>query len=182
MSGLSISGMNALAVAIATVAIYLAFIALIRVLGQRSLAAMSVPEVAGVVALGAVIGRTALLAVPSLGGGIVALTVLLCVQRVLRVSQRSRGFRTLLDRQPVLLARDGKCDDAAMRRAGVSEDDLRQRLRLAGISRWEQVGRVVLERNGQISVVRHDPECDEWLFADILEAPVPTAAAYAIRS
>jgi uncharacterized membrane protein YcaP (DUF421 family) len=129
-----------------------------------------------------VVGRTTLLAVPTLGGGIVALAVLFSLQRVVRVLRRNRRVRVMLDRPPVLLVCDGKCDAAAMSRAGVSEDDLRQRLRLAGISRWELAGRVVLERNGEISVIRHDPGLDEELFTDVSGSRTSTAAAHTARS
>lgn len=173
MDQLTIDAPGALKVVIATVVMYVIFVALVRLLGQRNLAAVSIYDVACVLALGAVIGRTALLSVPTLGSGVVALVALFVVQGVVRVLRRARRIRVLLDRPPVLLVIDGLCDAAAMRRAGVTDDDLRQRVRLAGISRWEQVGRVVLERNGEISVIRHDPGLDEGLFADIAaDAPV----------
>lgn len=167
MSELTISGTQALEVAAATVAIYLVSVGFIRVLGQRGLVARSTYEVPLGMALGAVIGRTALLEVPTLGAGVVALAVLFSMQRVLRALRRCRRVRALLDRPPVLLMSDGRRDAAAMRRAGVSADDLRQALRLAGISRWESAGRVVLERNGEISVIRRDPEFDDELYADV---------------
>jgi len=52
-------------------------------------------------------------------------------------------------------------------RARVTEDELRQRPRLSGISRLEQVGCVVLEGNGQISVPRRDADLDPWLLDDV---------------
>jgi len=167
MSELTISGAHALEVAVATLAIYLVFVGFVRVLGQRGLAAMATYEVPAGMALGAVIGRTTLLEVPTLGAGVVALAVLFSVQRALRTLRRCRRVRALLDRPPVLLVSDGRRDTAAMHRAGVSEDDLRQALRLAGISRWESAGRLVLERNGEISVIRRDAQFDEELFADV---------------
>lgn len=131
----------ALAVVLASAASYLACAGLLRLLGQRTLAALSVGDLACLLAVGAVVGRTAPLAVPTLGGP---------------------GS----DRESVLLVRDGRCDPAALRRVRVTVDDLPQRLRLAGISRWEQAGRVVLERIGEISVVRRDPGLDEDLFSN----------------
>ena len=58
-------------------------------------------------------------------------------------------------------------DAAAMARSGVSEDDLRQALRRAGITCRADVGYVVLERNGGLSVLRADGESDPWLTADL---------------
>ena len=168
---LTIGAAGALAVMIATVAIYLVLVGLLRLLGQRALAAMSLGDLACLLAVGAVVGRTALLAVPSLAGGIVALVTLFAMQRLVRLLRRGRRARALLDRPPVLLVLDGRRDAAALRRTGVTADDLRQRLRLAGISRWDQVGRVVLERTGELSVVRRDPGLDEDLFSDVATGP-----------
>ena len=171
---LTIGATGALAVAISTAAIYLVCVGLLRLLGQRTLTAMSLSDLAGLLATGAVVGRTTLLATPTLGSGIVALATLFAMQRLFRVLRRGRRARALLDHPSVLLLRDGRCDPVALRRAGVTTDDLRQRLRLAGISRWDQVGRVILERSGEISVVRRDPGLDEDLFADVADSsPAP---------
>jgi len=40
--------------------------------------------------------------------------------------------------------------------ARVTQDDLRQCLRIAGVTRTDQVGLAVLERSGRISVLRSD--------------------------
>jgi uncharacterized membrane protein YcaP (DUF421 family) len=55
----------------------------------------------------------------------------------------------------------------AMRRARVTEDEIRQRLRLAGIGDPREVGWVVLERTGRISVVRASSGLDPALLADV---------------
>lgn len=167
MDELTIDAFAALRVVIATIVMYLVFLGLVRLLGPRSLATTSLSDLACVLALGAVIGRTALLSVPTLGSGVVALVTLFALQHAARKARRSRWIGALLDRPPVLLVADGRCDVDAMRRAGVTEGDLRQRLRLAGIGSWEQAGRVVLERTGEISVVRRDPALGDGIFADV---------------
>jgi uncharacterized membrane protein YcaP (DUF421 family) len=167
MDELTINVFAALRVVIATIVMYLVFVSLVRLLGPRSLATTSISDLACVLALGAVIGRTALLSVPTLGSGVVALVTLFVVQRAARVARRSQRMTVLLDRPAVLLAADGRCDVGAMRRAGVTEDELRQLLRLAGIGSWEQIGRVVLERTGEISVVQRDAALDDALFSDV---------------
>jgi uncharacterized membrane protein YcaP (DUF421 family) len=55
----------------------------------------------------------------------------------------------------------------AMRRSHVSEDELRQRLRLAGIRHRHEVQCVVLERNGNVSVIRGGEDVDPWLLSDV---------------
>jgi uncharacterized membrane protein YcaP (DUF421 family) len=164
---LGVAPLTAVAVVISTVVIYVVFLVLVRLAGQRSLAAMSNYDVACAIALGAVVGRTTLLAEPTLGTGVIALVTLFAAQRLLGLAQRRPLYRALFDRSPVLLMVGGEVRTARMRRARVTEDELRQRLRLAGISRLEQVGCVVLERNGQISVLRRDAGLDPWLLGDV---------------
>ena len=51
--------------------------------------------------------------------------------------------------------------------ARVTQDDLRQCLRIAGVTRTDQIGLAVLERSGRISVLRSDDEPGRWLLDDL---------------
>lgn len=164
---LGISGSGALEVVVATVVIYVAFLLLVRVLGQRALVAASGYDVACVIALGAVVGRTTLLATPSLAGGVLALVTLLGMQRLVGIAHRGRSVRRVLGREPVVLVEDGRVRTENVRRARFGDDELRQLLRLAGVARLDDVAYVVLERNGQVSVVRRTEDPDPWLVADL---------------
>lgn len=166
---LSATPIQVVAIVITTIAMYLVFVGVVRVLGQRSLAAMSTVDLVCVLAVGAVVGRTALLAEPTLGGGVVALMTLFLLQRALGHSRVGRRMGALFARRPVLLMVGTEVRDDALRSARVTRDELRQRLRLAGIARPGEVGCVVLEANGQISVVR-GPDLDPLLFEDVLGA------------
>ena len=156
---------TALQVVVATAVIYLAFVLLLRLLGQRTVATLSIVDLACVMAVGALVGRTALLAVPSLATGLVGLVTLLVTHRGVATLQRRTPFGRWLGREPVVLAWHGELVPDAMRRARVSDDEMRQQLRLAGVTAVDQVSCVVLERNGQISVLR-DPPAPE-LVADL---------------
>lgn len=154
-------------VVITTVAMYLALILLVRLAGQRSLASMSSIDVGCVVALGAVLGRTLLLEIPTLLIGVVALVALFGMQSLLGRLRQNRRFDRWVNRPPVLLVNGRELLHDNMRRAHVAEDELRQRLRLAGIRRLDEVGCVVLERNGSVSVIRRGEQIDPWLLADV---------------
>lgn len=157
---------TALQVVIATIGMVLTLLVLVRTGGQRSIATMSTVDVVCVIALGAVVGRAMLLAVPTLVTGVIALVVLFGFRRLLARLQRSR-LGALLSSRPVVLMVDGRVLDEAMRRSRVSEDDLRQRLRLAGVAARAQVRLAVLERTGQISVIAAAAgECEPWVRAD----------------
>jgi uncharacterized membrane protein YcaP (DUF421 family) len=159
---------------VATAALYSAFLLLVRLLGQRALVAASGYDVACVIALGTVVGRTALLATPSLAGGLLALVTLLGMQRLVGIAHRGRPVRRILAREPVQLVSDGQVQVENARRARLGDDELRQTLRLAGVARLEEVTYAVLERNGQVSVVRCANGVDPWLVAD-LSGTHPTA-------
>lgn len=152
---------------ISTVGIYLAFVVLVRIVGQRSLASMSSFDFGCVVALGAVLGRTVLLRNPTLLIGLVALSTFFAMQGVLGLLRRHRTFDRMINRSPVLLMDGPELMRDNMRRSHVSEDELRQRLRLAGIGHRDQVASVVLERNGSVSVIRRGDDSDSWLFSDV---------------
>ncbi|WP_226346391.1 DUF421 domain-containing protein [Agilicoccus flavus] len=150
-----------------TIAMYLVLLLLVRVMGPRSLSTMAPTDLACVVAVGAVVGRTTLLAVPTLETGAVALAVLFGMQLLLSTLRRNRFLGSVLSPPPLVLLRDGRLDEEVLSRSRVSHDDLRQRLRLAGVTHLDQVHRVTLERNGQISILRNGTEPDPWLLADL---------------
>lgn len=163
---LGVSWRVAGSVVITTVAMYLLLIALVRLIGQRSLLGMTSLDLGCVAAFGAIIGRTSLLAKPTLLAGVIALTTLFAIQAVLRLLGAGPLGRSL-NRTPVMLMNGAELLTENMRRARVTEDDLRQSLRLTGITRLSQVRYVVLERNGAISVLRGDGDVDPLLLADL---------------
>ncbi|MEJ2863647.1 DUF421 domain-containing protein [Actinomycetospora flava] len=157
---------TALQVVVATVGICLTLLVLVRLSGARSLATMSGTDVACVIALGAMVGRTTLLADPTLATGAIALVVLFGLQRLLARLERRPAWGRLLTRRPVVLVVDGEVRAEGLRRARMSDDDLRQRLRLAGAARRDEVRLAVLERTGQVSMVRGAAP-EPWLLADL---------------
>lgn len=54
----------------------------------------------------------------------------------------------------VLLVKDGKVCDRALRKTNITEHDLQEALRMKGDVRVENIKEAFLERSGQISVVR----------------------------
>ena len=159
---------EAASVAVATAVVYLAFVVTVRVLGQRTLASMTSFDVGVVIALGSVMGRTALLAEPTLAGGLVAMVVLFGAQLLFAVARRNRRLDRTLNRPPLVLMAHGHFLEGNLQRGKVSEDELRQRLRLAGICHLDEVQAAVLERNGAISVLRRGPLSAE-LMEDVVD-------------
>ncbi|MFN3661229.1 DUF421 domain-containing protein [Yoonia sp.] len=73
------------------------------------------------------------------------------------VAVRFDPFGTLVKGSARRLIQDGKVDWDAMRRSNLSRDDLLEALRLrAGLQDLEKIKEARLERNGEISFIRHD--------------------------
>jgi uncharacterized membrane protein YcaP (DUF421 family) len=89
---------------------------------------------------------------PTIGGGF----VLVVLHRVLAYwSRRSHAVGLLIKGRSDVIVRDGVLDEAAAQRNRLSEHDLLEDLRLNGnVADIRDVSLAVLERNGQISVVR----------------------------
>jgi len=156
-----------LAVALTTVVMYGVFLVLVRVMGRRSLAAMSIYDAAAVMAFGAVLGRTALLSVPTPAGGVVAMVTLFVLQRLCALARKSRWFGRALRLEPILLMEGPQIRHAGLRHARITPAELRQQLRLAGITRLDDVSWVVLEADGRVSVARRDSAPDPFLVEDL---------------
>lgn len=162
-----ISATTAATVVVTTVGIYMAFIVLVRVMGSRVLTGTSSFDLACVVAFGAILGRTVLLADPTLAIGVVALSTFVAMQALLGLLRQSPTLYRWLNSPPVLLVADGKLLTDNMRRAHVVEDEVRQAARRAGARTLGEVQCVVLERNGALSVVRSGQPVDSWLLEDV---------------
>ena len=89
---------------------------------------------------------------PTLGGSF----VLVMLHRLLAYwSRRSHRFGLLIKGRSDVIVRDGSLDEAAARRNRLSDHDVLEDLRLNGnVAGLGDVLLAVLERNGQISVVR----------------------------
>ena len=73
---------------------------------------------------------------------------------LVRLTHRFRWLSVLLKGDPVDLVRDGRIDEHALHRDAISHHDLDEALRDKGLEGVEGVKRAVLERGGQISVIR----------------------------
>ncbi len=167
MDQLGIDWLRAGLVVLTTITMYLLLVLCVRLLGQRTLATMSSFDLGCAIALGSVIGRTSLLLDPTLATGAIALVTLFATQITLARLRRNRWVDPLMNRPPVLLMAGDTLLHENMRAAHIAEDDLRQKLRLAGIRNLAEVRCVVLESTGAVSVLRRSEPLDPWLFSDI---------------
>lgn len=89
---------------------------------------------------------------PTLGAS--ALLVLLH-HLLAKLAYHSHGFSRLVKGSALVLVRDGKLNDAELRRNNITHDDLDEHLRLNGsVIGTGDVAEARLERNGSVSVVK----------------------------
>jgi uncharacterized membrane protein YcaP (DUF421 family) len=70
------------------------------------------------------------------------------------IALRWHGFGVAVKGRPLVLVRDGRIEQDAMRGAHMTEHDLWEDLRGKSISRLEEVSEARLERNGRLSVIK----------------------------
>lgn len=155
-------------VAITAVCVYAAVILYTRLAGLRSFSKMSSFDFAMTVAVGSLIATTVVAEKPPMLQGIVALGVIYALQKGIGYLRRFDWVAKLVDNQPVMLMRHGEVLRDNLRRADVTESDLRSKLREANVLELSQVRAVVFETTGDISVL-HSDDADVTLEAWLLE-------------
>jgi uncharacterized membrane protein YcaP (DUF421 family) len=133
---------------------YVALIVLLRISGKRTLSKMNAFDFIVTVALGSTLGSLLLSKDVPLAEGVLAFAVLIGLQLVATwLSVRSATFKKLIKSQPTLLLYKGELARDAMARERVTEEEVRAAVREQGVSALEDVGAVVLETAGELSVI-----------------------------
>lgn len=141
-------------VAAKAVLLYLTALVLFRVGERRTLAQMSPFDVVAAVAVGAVVGRVPNAEETSYLAGAATLVTVLLAHRITMRLRFAPGLGRLVEHPPRLLVANGEVDDDALRRSGLTRADLYAQLRLQGVGDLGEVGYVVFEQRGQLSVIR----------------------------
>ena len=167
-SWISTSLSTLLMVGVSSVGIYVALLVLTRLTGLRSFAKMSSFDFAITVAFGSVLASTILAPSPSLATGAMGLASLFVIQyAVSRTRRHVEAVEDLVDNEPLLIMAGGRVMEDALDQARMTVDDLRSKLRLAGVAHPSQVFAVVFETSGDVSVVKSCDEADPWIFAAV---------------
>jgi hypothetical protein len=168
---LNTSGTTLFMVLISGIGIYISLLALTRLAGLRSFSKMSSFDFATTVAFGSIIASTLLSKNPPLASAAFGLAVLYGLQyAVSRARQASTAIQWLVDNEPLLLMAGREILYDNLKKARVTEDDLRSKLRLAGVTDREQVLAVVFETTGDCSVLARGERLDPWLLSQVRDA------------
>ncbi|MGE0448848.1 MAG: DUF421 domain-containing protein [Vicinamibacterales bacterium] len=143
---------------------YVSLIAFLRVSGKRTLAKMNAFDLVVTVALGSTLATIAITADVALAQGVVALALLIALQFAITWSSiRWPAIRKIVTGEPSLLLHRGRYLEAALRRARVTEEEVRAAIRAQGVASLEHVEAVVLETDGSFSVVRRSEKAPSAL-------------------
>lgn len=167
-------------IAISTLGIFAAIIALTRLAGLRSFSQMSSFDFAMTVAIGSLMASTASSPSTTLVNGIIALALLYGIQIAIAKARLRTAASKVVDNDPLLLMHHGQLLHDNLRRARVAERDLWAKLRYAGVTDPSQVLAVVFETTAEVSVLLGDGPIDARLLDGVDGVPVssgPDAAA-----
>lgn len=153
---------------------YVTALLALRLGERRTLAQWTIIDFATAVAMGAVIGRTAIAGTQSYLTGAVAVVTLVVVHRLASGARFSELANKLMDHRVRVLVADGQVRSRELRRCGLTDNDLFAQLRQRGVFDLAGVRYVLYETKGSITVVPRDGGTDEPL----VRAGVEAAAGY----
>lgn len=133
---------------------YVYVVALTRISGKRTTGNMNNFDWIITVAIGSVMASGILLRNVSMADALVAVAALAALQWLTTwAAMKSRRFAKLVKPEPRMLLRDGRFMPREMARERVTEDELSAAMRRAGLRDRQGAAWVVMETNGQLSVI-----------------------------
>jgi len=153
---------------------YVVLVVFLRLSGNRTLSKMNAFDLVVTVALGSTLATVLLSKDVALAEGALAFGLLIGLQfAVTWTSVRLRWLRRLVTGEPRMLVYQGKFLPATLRRARVTEDEVRAAVRAVGMRGLDDAEAVVLETDGSFSVVHRGSESGESSLADVQGPPRP---------
>lgn len=154
-------------IAICGVISYLALFLFIRISGKRTLAKLNAFDFVVTVTLGSTLSSM-ILAKVTVAEGCVALIVIIVLQYALAwLAKESPSMEKVINSTPTLLFYDGKFLEEPMKKEVVTKEEIYAEIRKFRIHRIEDVKAVVMELNGELTVVRKSPGGDHTSLEDL---------------
>lgn len=158
------------AIILTAIGIYIAIIIFTRIAGKRSFSKMSSFDFAMTVALGSMVATTVLSKSVSLWEGVVGIAAIYILQLFVAILRRFKIVQNAVDNGPLMLMDGQTILHENLKKARVTEADLRSKLREANVIRLKEVRAVVFEATGDISVLhtdKDDEELEDYLYKDV---------------
>ena len=138
---------------------YAGLIFFLRISGRRTLSKMNAFDFVVTVALGSTLATILLSKNVALAEGMLAFALLVGLQYAVTWSSvRAQWVKQLVTGEPMMLLYRGEILPAALRRARVTEDEIRAAVRSSGVRSLDGIDAVVLETDGSFSVVTQGAE------------------------
>lgn len=157
--GIDVQDVNAIQMALRTVLIYAATLAIVRVGSKRFLSQATAFDAIVAIMLGSIMSRAingSAPFLPTLAAGVILVGLHWLIAAI---AYSSDSFGTLVKGNPVLLIKDGNLQEKGLQKTSVSAKDLEEALRIEShVTEPESVQLAYLERNGGISVIPRKPE------------------------
>jgi uncharacterized membrane protein YcaP (DUF421 family) len=133
---------------------YAGLILLLRATGKRTLAKMNAFDFVVTIALGSILATLLLSSEVSLAEGVFAFALLCGLQYLVALGAlHSRRFERLIKAEPSLLVHKGEVLPTMLAKERVTKDEVLSAVRERGFGELADVGAVVLETDGSMSVL-----------------------------
>ena len=147
---------------------YVILVIQLRISGKRTLSKMNAFDFIVTVALGSTLATILLSKDVALAEGAVAFGTLILMQFVITwLTVRFKSINKLVKAQPVLLFYEGSYLQDAMQKARINQDEILAALRSKGIASFDEVGAVVLETEGTLSVIKKAERLDSRILENV---------------
>jgi uncharacterized membrane protein YcaP (DUF421 family) len=146
----------------------------LRLAERRTLAQWTIIDFAAAVAMGAIIGRTAVASNQSYVVGAAALASIIVLHRIGSLLRLRPVLGKLVDHRLRVLVADGSIREHELHRCGLTENDLFGQLRQRGVYSLEGIRYVLYETKGSISVV---PATEDGR-AELVDVALETAVGF----
>jgi uncharacterized membrane protein YcaP (DUF421 family) len=148
-----------LAAGIRTAIIQLALLLGLRLFGKREMGDLNVYDVVLVLLLGNVVQNAITRGSGNLGVGLVSVATLMVVNRLIgRLFAQKPELEDRFYGEPSVVMMDGKMDQKVMKSEGVTEEEVKEAIRNAGVGNVEDVRLAVLEEDGTISIIAKEKQ------------------------
>lgn len=158
------------AVLAGTIIIYVLLILYTRIFGLKSFSKMTGFDFINTIAIGNIFAMSIGTGNPKLLMGAIIIGLLYLMNYLISILQfKSNTAQKALDNSPILLMKNGKIIEEALKKTKVTKDELRGKLREANVLQMSQVAAVILETTGDVSVLHStkDTTIDAFLLEDI---------------
>jgi len=156
----------------ATSIVFTFIIAIMRVVGPQALAKMSPFDMVFTVTLGSMMGAVALTKSITISEAATAIVTLLALQEAVRwIQARSLKAHHTVRQTPRVLLWDGQLLEDRLEGNNISADEVRSAVRKAGLMSLKDAQLVVLENDGEWSVVKKEHASDD--VSAIYGLPIP---------